>query len=154
LTRHPRRLTAFFFAEAATAPAASIREVATVRAATAASLGVSTILVAVAGASIPVFFLGTIVAGMGFGAGFQGAIRTVVPLAAPHERAGVLSIIYLVSYLALGLPAVIGGLRVVYGGGVLTTAREYGATVIALSLFALLGTLSRSVRGAGHAPVP
>ena len=118
------------------------------------ALGVSMILAAVAGASIPFFFLGTIVSGMGFGAGFQGAIRTVVPLAAPHERAGVLSIVYLVSYLALGLPAVLGGLRVVYGGGVLTTAREYGAAVIALSLFALLGTLWRSVRGAGHAPVP
>jgi hypothetical protein len=34
--------------------------------------------------SIELFFLGTAVAGVGFGAGFQGAIRTVVPFAAPH----------------------------------------------------------------------
>jgi MFS family permease len=109
----------------------------------ALALGVGTLLVAVAIASIPVFFLGTIIAGMGFGAGFQGAIRTVIPLAAPHERAGVLSVLYLVSYLALGLPAVLGGLRVVYGGGVLSTSREYGSVVIGMSLFALAGTILR-----------
>ena len=109
----------------------------------ALALGTGIVLLAVPRASIPVFFLGTVLAGMGFGAGFQGAIRTVVPLAAPHERAGVLSVLYLVSYLAMGLPVVIAGYRVVYGGGVLATAREYGAAVIALSVLALLGTLFR-----------
>jgi len=54
-------------------------------------------------------------AGAGFGAGFQGAIRTVVPLAATYERAGVLSILYVVSYLAMGLPAVVTGFFVVRG---------------------------------------
>jgi hypothetical protein len=33
------------------------------------------------------FFVGTAIAGSGFGAGFQGAIRSVIPVAAPHERA-------------------------------------------------------------------
>ena len=42
--------------------------------------------------SATVFFLGTALAGSGFGTGFRGAIRTVVPLAAPQERAGVLSV--------------------------------------------------------------
>ena len=32
-----------------------------------------------------------------------------------------------ISYLAMGLPAVIAGVLVVHGGGVVTTAREYGA---------------------------
>ena len=77
----------------------------------------------------------------GFGAGFQGAIRTVIPLAAPHERAGVLSIMYVVSYLAMGLPAVIAGFLVVHAGGVLTTAREYGVAVMVLAAVALVGVI-------------
>jgi len=39
----------------------------------------------------------------------------VVPLAATHERGGVLSILYVVSYLAMGLPAVVTGFFVVHG---------------------------------------
>jgi hypothetical protein len=37
---------------------------------------------------------------------FQGGIRTVVPRVAVHERAGVLSLLFTVSYLGLGVPAV------------------------------------------------
>lgn len=83
------------------------------------------------------FFAGAVVAGAGFGAGFQGAIRTVVPLAAPHERSGLLSTVYVVSYLAMGLPAVIGGFLVVHGG-LLPAAREYGAAVMLLAATALV----------------
>jgi predicted MFS family arabinose efflux permease len=106
--------------------------------------GVVAILFAVASSSTVLFFAGTVIAGVGFGAAFQGAIRTVLPLAAPHERAGVLSVIYVVSYLAMGLPAVLGGLRAVHGGGLLGTAREYGFVVIALAALALAGTLAQT----------
>ena len=67
----------------------------------------------------------------------------MIPLAAPHERAGVLSIVYVVAYLAMGVPAVLGGLRVVHGGGLLGTAHEYGIAVMALAAVALVGTLLR-----------
>ena len=87
------------------------------------------------------FFLGSAIAGFGFGAGFQGGIRLVVPLVQPHERAGVLSLLYVVSYLGMGLPAVIGGVLVVDGGELLDTAREYGAAVILLAGAALAGLL-------------
>ncbi|MEV4631071.1 MFS transporter [Micromonospora sp. NPDC049523] len=110
-------------------------------------VGVGITLLAITGTSEALFFVGTVVAGAGFGAGFQGAIRTVIPLATPHERAGVLSVIYVVSYLAMGLPAVIAGFLVVHAGGVLTTAREYGIAVMALAALALLGlTLARPTR--------
>jgi len=105
--------------------------------------GVAITLLATTRASLGVFFAGAVLAGAGFGAGFQGAIRTVLPLAAPHQRAGVLSILYVIAYLAMGLPAVLGGLRVVHGGGVLTTAREYGVAVMALAALALIGALLR-----------
>jgi MFS family permease len=87
------------------------------------------------------FFVGSAVAGFGFGAGFQGGIRLVMPLVRAHERAGVLSLLYVVSYLGMGLPAVIGGVLVVHGGGLLDTAREYGVAVIVLAGAALAGLL-------------
>ncbi|MFJ2960045.1 MFS transporter [Streptomyces sp. NPDC087270] len=87
------------------------------------------------------FFVGSAVAGFGFGAGFQGGIRLVLPLVQPHERAGVLSLLYVVSYLGMGVPAVIAGVLVVHGGGLLDTVREYGAAVILLSAVALVGLL-------------
>jgi predicted MFS family arabinose efflux permease len=107
----------------------------------ALALGVASTVVAISQPSIGLFFLGTIVAGAGFGAGFQGAIRSILPLALPHERAGVLSILYVVAYVSMGLPAVLGGLRAAHGGGLFTTAREYGEAVVLLALSALLGAL-------------
>jgi MFS family permease len=102
-------------------------------------VGVAITLLAVSLTSTAVFFVGTAVAGVGFGAGFQGALRTVVPLAEAHERAGVLSTLYVLSYLGLGIPAVIAGVLVVHAGGLLTTAREYGGAVMLLAALALLG---------------
>jgi predicted MFS family arabinose efflux permease len=99
------------------------------------------------------FFLGTAIAGSGFGAGFQGAIRSVIPTAAPHERAGLLSSVYLISYLALGLPAVVGGCLVVHGGGLLPTTREYGVAVMVLASSAFLGVLRPPRRAAPAVPV-
>ena len=96
--------------------------------------------------SATMFFLGTALAGSGFGAGFQGAIRTVVPLAAPHERAGVLSVIFVVSYLAMGVPAVIAGYLVARQGDLFVTAREFGAVIMVLAALALVGTLRRAFR--------
>jgi predicted MFS family arabinose efflux permease len=104
-------------------------------------LGVGVTLLAIEAGSTVGFFAGTAIAGVGFGGGFQGGLRTVLPLAAPHERAGVLSTIYIVSYLAMGLPAVAAGFLVEHGG-VLTTAREYAAVVMVLAALALLGLVS------------
>jgi MFS family permease len=105
--------------------------------------GVGTTLGAISASSVLVFLIGTAIAGVGFGAGFQGALRTIVPLAEPHERAGVISVVFLVSYLALGVPSVIAGLLVVDSGGLLTTAREYGVAVMALAALALVGLVWR-----------
>jgi predicted MFS family arabinose efflux permease len=105
--------------------------------------GVGITLLAITVSSVGVLLAGTAVAGVGFGAGFQGAIRTVLPLAAAHERAGVLSTMFVVSYLALGLPGVIAGYVVVHGGGLLTSAREYAVAVMVLAALAILGLVRR-----------
>jgi MFS family permease len=90
--------------------------------------------------SVVLFFVGTVIAGMGFGTGFQGAVGTIIPHAAAHERAGVLSIVFIVSYLALAVPAVLAGLRLAQHHDMLGTAREFGSAVSALALVALLAT--------------
>ncbi|HEX3344931.1 MAG TPA: MFS transporter [Polyangiaceae bacterium] len=114
--------------------------VATALGTAALALGVGVTLIAIDRASVAVFFVGTAVAGAGFGAAFHGAIRSVLSLAAPHERAGVLSVLYVIAYLSMGLPAILAGVRVVHGGGIVTTADEYGLGVMALAMAAMAGT--------------
>lgn len=89
------------------------------------------------------FILGTVLAGAGFGAGFQGAVRAIVPSVKPHERASVLSVIFVVSYLAMGVPAVIAGLLVAHGANLQATAQQFAGVVALLAALALLGSLIR-----------
>jgi MFS family permease len=74
-----------------------------------------------------------------------------------QERAGVLSLLYIVSYLGMGLPAVIGGVLVTEVNGLLPTTREYGTAVIVLAVLALGGLLvhrpERAIGGSQPAPV-
>lgn len=112
----------------------------------ALAIGVSLTIAAMSSGSATTFFAGAAIAGGGFGATFQGAIRSVLPLAAAEERAGVLSIIYVIAYLSFGAPAVAAGLRVVHGGGLVATAREYGFAVISLAIGAFAGSFMRVSR--------
>jgi hypothetical protein len=100
--------------------------------------GVAITLAALSAGSTALFFAGTAVSGIGFGSGFQGAIRTVVPLAAPRERAGVLSLLFVVAYLGMGVPAVAAGFLAVHGAGLTGAARDYGVALIALGALALV----------------
>jgi predicted MFS family arabinose efflux permease len=102
--------------------------------------GVLVVLWSVTNTSAPGFFIGTAIAGAGFGAGFQGGLRTVVPLAEPHQRAGVISVVYVISYLAMGLPAMIAGVLVVHST-VTHTAQAFGAAVILLAALTAAGLL-------------
>ena len=104
---------------------------------TALILGVALTLLSIRSGTPALFFVGTAVAGVGFGSGFQGGIRTVMPLTKAHESTGVLSLLFVVSYLGMGVPSVIAGLLVVHGGGLITTSEEYGVVVIALTILAL-----------------
>jgi len=111
----------------------------------AASLivGAGVVALSLPHSDIAFFFLGTMIAGVGFGAGFQGAVRSVVPFAAPHERAGVLSIIFIISYIALSVPAVAAGWMIAHNGNLPATALVYAVVVIALASTALLASLLR-----------
>ncbi|CRM62506.1 multidrug resistance protein D [Pseudomonas sp. 24 E 1] len=104
------------------------------------AVGVALILTAVHSASLPLFFIATLIAGSGFGAGFLGALRSVVPLALPHERAGLMSAFYVLSYLAFCLPSLLAG-NLIRSFGLIVTTDGYGAVLILLSLGALVGLL-------------
>ena len=104
------------------------------------AVGVALILTAVHSASLPLFFIATLIAGSGFGAGFLGALRSVVPLAFPHERAGLMSAFYVLSYLAFCLPSLLAG-NLIRSVGLIATTDGYGAVLILLALGALVALL-------------
>ncbi|MCR4541942.1 MFS transporter [Pseudomonas sp. 18.1.10] len=109
------------------------------------AVGVALILTAVHSASLPLFFIATLIAGSGFGAGFLGALRSVVPLALPHERAGLMSAFYVLSYLAFCLPSLLAG-NLIRSFGLIATTDGYGVVLILLSLSALAGLLMQGSR--------
>lgn len=106
--------------------------------------GVALLLVGVREHSLVLMLSASVVAGVGFGVGFQGALRSVMPLAAAHERAGLLSAVYILSYLAFSLPAIAAGLMTQHMGLEATTY-VYGGMLMLLAALALLGTRQRAV---------
>lgn len=106
------------------------------------AVGVSVILLAVNLGWLWLFFTGAVVAGVGFGASFLGALRLLLPLAHAHERAGLMATFLVLSYLAFCLPALVAGLAVKTEGLIVTT-NVYGSVVVVLALLALAGLLTQ-----------
>jgi MFS family permease len=77
-------------------------------------------------------FIGTAIAGLGLGPAFMGAYRSIVALASPDDRVGLIAAIYIVSYLATGIPTVIGGIAASHYG-LHRTAVVYLAVVAGLA---------------------
>jgi MFS family permease len=101
--------------------------------------GVALTLLGVYEHVVLIMLAGALVTGVGFGACFSGALRTVLPLAHPDERAGLLSAFYVQSYLAFALPAIAVGLAVPQFG-LSNAAYVYGSVVVALALISLVAT--------------
>jgi predicted MFS family arabinose efflux permease len=106
------------------------------------ALGVVVTLVALGTVSTPVFFVGTVIAGFGFGAAFLGAFRSLAGLARPDERAELFAAVYLVSYVAFSIPAIVAGIAVT-DLGLTRTATIYGIVVMVLAVAAAIGLLAR-----------
>lgn len=82
-------------------------------------------------------FAGTAIAGFGFGAAFNGSMRSLVPLAEPHERAGLMASFFGLSYLAFSVPAMLAGLAAGYVG-LQMSVMAYAAILMVLIAGALL----------------
>lgn len=105
--------------------------------------GISLTVLAVQLGSAPLYFAGTVVAGVGFGSGYFGAMRMTLPLCGPHERVGMLSSIYLICYLGFSVPAVAAGLLVAVAGMKGTTL-IYGVALVLAAIPALLRTIRKN----------
>jgi hypothetical protein len=86
---------------------------------------------------LPLFFVGSVIAGAGFGASFSGALRIIAPLAEACQHAELFAAIYVVSYLSFSLPVVIAGL-LVSTAGIMPTAVVYGGVVITAAITGLI----------------
>ena len=106
------------------------------------SFGVIITLAGVQYHLVSIMLLGTVVSGLGFGSVFSGALRTVMPLAKPDERASLLSAYFVEGYLAFSLPAVLAGFLAPIVG-LTTVADFYGICVILFAVASLAATMSR-----------
>ncbi|CAL9674516.1 hypothetical protein SUDANB105_07774 [Streptomyces sp. enrichment culture] len=107
-------------------------------------------LIGVAATASAAYLIGTALAGFGYGASFLGAMRSLAARAEPTERAAVFSVMFLISYLAFGLPAVVAGVSATHLGLALTSS-GYAVVVIALALLALIGLYVQRRRKAPRA---
>src|SRR4051794_11158633 len=104
-------------------------------------------------------FIGTMVAGLGLGPAFTGAYRSTIVLAPSDDRVGLIAAIYIVSYLATGIPTVIGGVATSHYG-LRSTALVYLAVVAGLAVLAVSLLIRRrmatetATRGIDHPDAP
>jgi MFS family permease len=107
-------------------------------------VGIGLALAGISAESELLFLAGAAVAGLGFGPSFAGVFRALSQQAPLDQRAGLVSSILAVSYLAFSIPAVIAGVAVTEIG-LQETAEIYGAALIGIAALALAlsGSLSR-----------
>jgi MFS family permease len=105
--------------------------------------GLAITIIAVALANSGLLFAGTVVAGAGFGSGFLGAFRSLAARASAEGRAGLIAAIYIASYLAFSLPAIVAGVLTTHLG-LRPVTIGYAAVAAALAL----ASLAAAPRGA------
>jgi MFS family permease len=105
----------------------------------AAGIGLGTVLslIGLHDGQVAFAVVGTVIAGAGFGAGAIAAFGTVAGRARPHERGAIIAAVYVISYLAFSLPAVIAGFADTHYG-LRPTAEVYSLVVLGLTVLALL----------------
>jgi MFS family permease len=72
---------------------------------------------------------------VGFGAGTVAAFGTVARFARPEERGAVIAAVYVISYLAFSIPALIAGFAT-NAFGLRPTAEVYELVIVALAVIA------------------
>jgi MFS family permease len=103
-----------------------------VRGSTLVIVGVSITLLGQFLSSAFLFYGGSVVAGVGLGAGFSAFVRATAPLVPPERRGALVAAIYVAVYLAFSIPTVLAGAAATVVG-LVPTAYAYGFIVIVLS---------------------
>jgi predicted MFS family arabinose efflux permease len=86
---------------------------------------------------LPLIWLGGIIGGVGFGASFSGSLRILGPFALPNQRAELFAAVFLVAYLAFGIPATILG-QLVAPFGLLATVIGFGGVTLVAAFVGIL----------------
>ncbi|NNG40055.1 MFS transporter [Flexivirga sp. ID2601S] len=97
--------------------------------------GVALTVLGVLVTSLPVYLAGSVVAGAGFGITFLVAMGAIVAATPPRSRAQTFATVFVISYTAFSVPAVVAGLAV-QGFGLRPTLVGYGVFEVALVLVA------------------
>ncbi|MGH1524737.1 MFS transporter [Leifsonia sp. L25] len=118
----------------------------TVWAMAAIMAGIALTAVGIGAGLLPVLFAGAVVAGGGFGAGFSAMLRIIAPLAPNDQRAELFAGVFLVSYLAYGVPALAAG-ELIGVVGLLPTALGYAAAIAVAAAVAMVVQIVRLARG-------
>lgn len=98
------------------------------------ALGVGTLLslIALGMGSLPFYLVAAAVTGMGFGTAFSGVVASLAPRIPATQRADTFAVLYVLAYLAFGVPAVVAG-ALVGVFGLEAVCVGYGVVVIALA---------------------
>jgi MFS family permease len=107
--------------------------------------GLAVTFAAIATTTAAAFLAGTAVAGVGTGLALLGVNRTLIALAPPGQRAGLIAAIFIISFLGLSIPALIAGVATAHAG-LHRTALAYCLAMAALVAVAA-GSLMLRRRG-------
>jgi len=109
-----------------------------------AALAIGTLLslAALRSGSLAFYLVAAGVTGMGFGTAFAGVVASLAPRIPADARADAFAVIYLLAYLAFGIPAVIAGM-LVGTVGLDAVCTGYGIVVIGLATTAFTMRLRR-----------
>ena len=105
--------------------------------------GLAVTFAAIATTTAAAFLAGTAIAGVGSGLALLGVNRTLIPLAPPGQRAGLIAAIFIISFLGLSIPALIAGMATAHLG-LHRTALAYCAAIAALAAVAAGRLMLRS----------
>lgn len=115
------------------------------------AVGVLLTIAAMEAVSLPLYLAGSAIAGLGFGGSFQFAVNALGQVAPADRRGEVFATMFIVSYLAFSVPALVAGLAVGHVG-LEPTAVVYGALDVVLVAVATLAGPVRARRAAARVP--
>ena len=99
------------------------------------AVGLAITLAGVGTGMVALAIAGTLVSGVGTGAALLASLGTLAGLVTPAERSELFAVMYLISYAALSIPAVIAGFAAT-AAGLRPTAIVYGIVVAGLAILA------------------
>ena len=101
-------------------------------------LGLLLVLCAVSVESAPLFFVGSVVLGTGWGPSYTAGFRAIAARAPPGQKAEVLTALFFINYLFFSLPAIVAGL-VATKYGLHTATLIFGVVMMCMGVIASVG---------------